>query len=128
MIFSNTNTQKKFIKDKISYNDANKFSYWRLEPDHVLIDDKNKFIYLFDSKYYTNLKDLNHKQFVYHILYSNGWPTYQIYDSLILPTEEKSFTEEYLKLNKKYSLRDRTPVNIYLTYLNMIEVLENFIK
>ena len=128
VIFSNTNTQKKFIKDKISYNDANKFSYWRLEPDHVLIDDKNKFIYLFDSKYYTTLKDLNHKQFVYHILYSNGWPTYQIYDSLILPTEEKGFTEEYLKLNKKYSLRGRTAVNIYLTYLNMIEVLENFIK
>ena len=34
---------------------------WRLEPDHYWLDEDTGTQYIFDSKYYTKLTDLNHK-------------------------------------------------------------------
>lgn len=117
-----------FEKKPIYYNTVKKHQGWYLEPDHILRDDNKKRIYVFDSKYYRNLTDLNHKQFVYHVLLSNKYSEYDIFDSLVVPSENHTKTEEYVNIDSKYLLSDETPITIYLTRLNMIEVLRNYVN
>lgn len=129
LLFSDNkiNNTKKFKKTAFTkYNHVHKD--WRLEPDHYYKDEENKVIYIFDSKYYTNINGLNHKQFVYHILISNKNPEYTIIDSLITPTDNESTTELYLKVTNTYLKIDDKPIKIYLTKLNMIKVLDCYTK
>ena len=81
---------------------------------------------MLDSKYYTNNKELNHKQFVYHILLSNKYPDYRVFDSLILPTAGKNKKYLYLNVEKSYLRKDNKHIKIYITELNMIDVLKNY--
>ena len=73
------------------------------------------------------MKDLNHKQFVYHILLTNKYPEYTIFDSLIMPSSGKTRTNKYVNINEQYLNQDKKPIIIYLTHLNMIEVLKNYV-
>lgn len=109
-----------------NFNLADGYKKWRLEPDHFYKDDDSKVIYMLDSKYYTNNKELNHKQFVYHILLSNKYPDYRVFDSLILPTAGKNKKYLYLNVEKSYLRKDNKHIKIYITELNMIDVLKNY--
>lgn len=117
-----------FIKKPMYYNTVKNHQDWYLEPDHFLIEEATKHIYVFDSKYYRQLNDLNHKQFVYHVLLSNKYPKYEIFDSLVMPSENPTRTEEYVNISDEYLLSREMPINIYLTRLNMIEVLYDYVK
>lgn len=137
MIFDKKGPHKHFVKDKsIHYNSIVKYLNWHIEPDHFFKDEKNKIIYLLDSKYYTRIKDINHKQFMYHILYQNQYQDYIIYDSLLMPNEgEDPITEDYINIKDKYlyttdSNEKSEPnyhITIHLTKLNTAKVLENFV-
>lgn len=132
MVFTDKGSNKKFTKtNSIYYNSVDKYSDWYLEPDHVLIDKSN--VYLLDSKYYTKLENINHKQFMYHILYQNKYPYFRIYDSLLLPTEGHNFSEEYVNVKDEFlpKFRDSSKqreITIYITKLNTIEVLKNYVS
>lgn len=132
-MFTKEGSYKRFIKKTIYYNSVTKYSNWYLEPDHFLIDKDNKIVYLFDSKYYTKLLDINHKQFMYHILYQNKYSDYRLYDSLLLPSEKDTATEEYVDIKKNLLpqgiiSQGQQPIKIYLTKLNTIDVLKNYVN
>lgn len=120
----------RFDKKAIHYNTVVKYNDWYLEPDHVLKDHINHRIYIFDSKYYKDLTEIDHKQFMYHVLYSNKYFNYNIFDSLLVPYEEESITEQYVNIDSDYLFRSKNgkkPIIIYLTRLNTIKVLKNYI-
>lgn len=96
-----------------------------LEPDHYYFDEKNNNLYLFDSKYYVKLKGLNHKQLVYHFIFGNEKKVDNIYNALIIPTEEKSKTEIHVEILPQF-LSKNQDVKIYLNYLRTVEVIKNF--
>lgn len=119
---------ERFVKEPLHYNTVKRYRDWYLEPDHLLIDEGRKRIYILDSKYYKQIKDLNHKQFVYHVLLSNKYSEFEIFDSLVIPSEGSTKTEEYVNIDSKYLLKQEKPITIYLTYLNMIDVLKNYVN
>lgn len=130
IIFTPLDTQSinnNFVKKSFNYNVVKKYRSRRLEPDHYLKDDKQRLIYIFDSKYYRSMNDLNHKQFVYHVLISNKYQDYKIFDCLVMPFEKKTKTEDYVNISNEYLLNNK-PITIYLTRLNMVEVLENYVE
>lgn len=133
MIFTDKGSQKIFTKTPIYYNSVSKYSNWYIEPDHTLVDVSNKVIYLLDSKYYTKLTDINHKQFMYHILYKNKYPYFHVYDSLLLPYEGNNFSDEYVDIKDDFLLQcgnnlKENAITIYITKLNTVEVLKNYIS
>lgn len=50
-------------------------------------------MYIFDSKYYVDVKNINYKQLVYHFLFGNKKGVNKIYDALIVPHEGESVTD-----------------------------------
>ncbi len=153
---SSHHLNSKFKKDPFHYNEVEKNNKWNIEPDHYYLDTKNKIIYLLDSKYYTKIDELNHKQFVYHILLSNllnnllsnkyldskeysnfkkfdslisnEHSDFKIFDSLIMPTEGNTRTEDYVNIKKEYLFNSNKPIIIHLTHINMIDVLTNYLS
>lgn len=135
---------KKFKKKPFhDYNTVEKNKRWRIEPDHYRFDTKKHLLYLFDSKYYTKIDKLNYKQVVYHILLRNKYLNwfkkkysnlsekhlnFEIFDSLIMPTEGKTETEDYLNISNDYLSESERPITIYLTRINMIDVLTNYVS
>lgn len=102
---------------------------WSMQPDHYYKDGNT--LYIFDSKYYNDVTDLNHKQFVYHVLY--GRKVKDTYDALIIPSSGKTDTELYVDIPYYWDCSDESGsdddggIVIYLNRLNTIDVLKNFI-
>ena len=102
---------------------------WSMQPDHYYKDGNT--LYIFDSKYYNDVTDLNHKQFVYHVLY--GRKVKVTYDALIIPSSGKTDTELYVDIPYDWDCSDESGsdddggIVIYLNRLNTIDVLKNFI-
>ena len=102
---------------------------WSMQPDHYYKDGNT--LYIFDSKYYNDVTDLNHKQFVYHVLY--GRKVKVTYDALIIPSSGKTDTEPYVDIPYYWECSDESGsdddrgIVIYLNRLNTIDVLKNFI-
>lgn len=120
--------EKKFSKQVNSgYNRAK--PEWSMQPDHYCKDGDT--LYIFDSKYYNDVTDLNHKQFVYHVLY--GRNVQVIYDALIISSSGKTDTEPYVDIPYNWECSDESGsdddgrIVIYLNRLNTIDVLKNFI-
>ena len=91
-----------------------------LEFDYYL-EDKNE-IYLFDAKYYKEVKSLNYKQVVYHYErnnYTKNKTDYIIYDYLLLPCEK-----EYLKI---HSYRKEDNIKIFEYYFDIRKVIKNLV-
>lgn len=121
--------EKRFSKQVNSgYNRAK--PEWSMQPDHYCRDGDT--LYIFDSKYYNDVTDLNHKQFVYHVLY--GRKAQVTYDALIIPSSGKTDTEPYVDIPYDWDSPDEPDygdderIVIYLNRLNTIDVLENFIR
>ena len=124
LIFAKSKVKNNFSKTPFSeFNLAN--TNHTLEPDHYFYDKSNDIQYIFDSKYYTTLKNFDYKEFSYHILLMNKATT--TYDALIMPTRAKNRTEQYIQINTNYLPKGINSVKIYLVHLNMIHVLKNFI-
>ena len=120
--------KKKFRKHvNRGYNRAR--PEWSMQPDHYYKDGNT--LYIFDSKYYNDVTDLNHKQFVYHVLY--GRKVKVTYDALIIPSSGKTDTELYVDIPYDWDCSDESGsdddggIVIYLNRLNTIDVLKNFI-
>lgn len=96
-----------------------------LQPDHYYLDESEDKQYIFDSKYYTNLHEFDHKQFVYHILLMNRAAI--TYDALIVPTSGKTRTQVFVNINASYLPKEFNHIKIYLEHINMTAVLKNFI-
>lgn len=111
--------RKKFDID----NSSNKFS---IIPDHYGTDGNNQFI--FDSKYYYEISDLNYKQFAYSILIAaNVDSSIKTYSALLLP----GFGENKLHFDAKQEFRFTTSESTYQIieqYLNVKEIMKHYIN
>lgn len=125
LIFNNIGKNYKFSKPVLkNYNSSHPND--TLQPDHYYYDRDKDIQYIFDSKYYNKINNLNHKQFVYHVLLSNR--AKKTYDALILPSETSTRTEIHLNLASDYWFNESEKIKILLTHLNTQDVLKNFIN
>lgn len=105
LVFSTeVNDMKYNFKKEFFYPDIRGLKGHRLEPDHYSNYKGN--IYLFDSKYYNEVKGLDYKQVAYYFLLANRKvhsDSNKIYNALILPTKKDSS----LSSNKKHFMYDQ---------------------
>lgn len=126
LIFSNQ-VLEKYQFTKISAHYDSRHESRRLEPDHYYFSERTRNLYLFDSKYYVKIDELNHKQLVYHFLFGNKEGAKNIYDALIVPYEGETRTEVHVHVLPEF-ITNGGEVKIYLCRLNANRVIKLFIK
>lgn len=124
LYFSNEIIQKDYVFDKKKFyvDDANNHY---IEPDHFASSGDN--YYVFDSKYYQNILELNYKQLCYQFLLSNFFLTENenalIISALFLPGDSNS------KLN--YNIKEKYSGELSLKtieyYLNVSVVMMSYV-
>ena len=130
------------VSDTIIFDKSLVASRWRFKAKEFSIDDsphqfkirldhhakQEDSIYIFDSKYYYNVSDLNYKQFSYNEILRGGIPkSTNIYSALILPSNS-TFSNLHFLLSPSYLGDRRTGTKIIEQYLNLKEVMENYIS
>lgn len=127
LVFSKQKTNEKFnFKKEVFYVDK-AHPRNRLEPDHYFNDGDQQFI--FDSKYYSKVHDLNHKQVAYYTFLRKK--ANQTYNALIVPTENESSplpTPLHFELKESFYAHPDDQIKIWEYYLNMADAMENYIK
>ncbi|SFS08724.1 hypothetical protein [Anaeromicropila populeti] len=113
----------------------------RFESKEFLIDDsshqfkirldhhakKDDSLYIFDSKYYYNVSDLNYKQFSYNEMLRGGISkSTKIYSALILPNNS-TCSNLHFSLSSAYLGDRKTGTKIIEQYLNIKEVMQTYI-
>ncbi|WP_430610441.1 hypothetical protein [Enterococcus sp. DIV0876] len=96
----------------------------RIEPDHYFRNDEIQFI--IDAKYYSKIYELNHKQVAYHTFLKKL--ANKTYNALILPTEGVDHSKEHFELKEEYYVHSDDKIMIWEYYLNMKNVMNNFIR
>lgn len=104
------------------------------EYDHLAWS--NKFIYLFDSKYYNytgRINGFNYKQFVYNIVINSdktfldgtiASDTQYVFNALVLPTENDTFVEQHIRFEEA----NIPTVEILEFYVNTRLMLQNYLE
>jgi hypothetical protein len=114
------NSQPSFCKKNFIVDDSiNKHS---ISIDHFYQD--TKFTYIFDSKYFFNVSDLNYKQiaYSYFVAFKYKIPNEKIKSALILPSNKNDIL---VRSHLDRCLEDK--ISIDEIYLPMINVLRNYI-
>ncbi len=116
---SNNFKSKKFDIDKSEH----KFS---IKPDHYLNDGEN--MYVFDSKYYNEINDLNYKQFSYTILLGNSQlgKNRKLYSALLLPGKSKG--KLHLQLDIPYCQLNQGCNYIIEQFLDVKLLMKNYLN
>lgn len=122
------NKQNRFYKPEMEYVESveKRLQYrsrnpYKIQYDHIFIDDDNRKIVLFDSKYFNaEVEQLNYKQLFYHYSLKQKYPKYIIYNGLLLPTEKN-----YYK-NIHVDRTDLDEVKIVEHYINLNSVLDYY--
>ena len=101
------NKKYKFEKPKMEYIETpktrSKFpnrNPHKIQYDHIFIDDENRYIVIFDSKYFNDeIDDLNYKQLFYYYNIYQKYPEYCIDNGLLVPTEKDYYINLKLVLD-----------------------------
>lgn len=127
IVFENECRKHFFKKEKssIETEDKNNHKFF-IEFDHITRPDEHGRVFLFDSKYYTRISEVNYKQVAYHYFLSNGANGVKIkpddiVNGLILPTEKKYKSRVHI------DRRDIDGVYIQEHYINIRDVMEKYI-
>lgn len=110
-----------------NFDDSNNKYFINL--DHYSIDNNNQ--YIFDSKYYYDLSELNYKQYAYNTLLDNlvngcGKDNkIKTYSALLLPGIDNQ--KEHVHLKKEYGGFFSGDHIIYECYLDIKEVMSNYL-
>jgi len=105
--------------------DASKNKY-KISPDYYLIDAENQ--YILDAKYYSSINSLNYKQYTYHSSLKNQNTIKKTYSLLIAPTNESNNIETHFILDKNFIGDNDQNIQIIIQYLNIKDVMKNYIK
>lgn len=110
---------KKFNIDKSEHK-------FFIRPDHYYSDENT--IYIFDSKYYKNITDLNYKQFSYTILLGNSniGNNKNLYSALLLPGNSRN--NLHLKLDIPYCQLNEGCNYIIEQYLDVKLLMKNYLN
>ena len=97
-----------------------------IKPDHYYFDEDT--IYVFDSKYYKNIADLNYKQLAYTILLGNSelGNNKNLYSALLLPgTGEDGL---HLELDSHFCQMNQGCNYIIEQFLNVKLLMKNYLN
>lgn len=132
LIFKNNCKRYKFKKETehieskkvIQSGLSRKFS---VEYDHLYINEHER-AYLFDSKYYKSIQNLDYKQMAYYFILksSKNYINKEVVNGLILPTEEGYYYKVHLDTRDREGLLE--DLFIVEHYLNVKEVIESFVQ
>lgn len=99
---------------------------FKIRLDHHAKQDDS--IYIFDSKYYYNVSDLNYKQFSYNEILRGGTSeSTKIYSALLLPNNS-AYSNLHFSLSPAYLGDRKTGTKIIEQYLNIKEVMQTYIS
>lgn len=122
---SYTNTiSNKFYQPNFEYVESDeilnttKHKHYKIQYDHFFKDDINKIIYIYDSKYFNDIKQLNYKQLFYHYHLKNKYSDYTIINGLILPSDENKY-KTITHINR-LDLDDVIITEHYILYNNLL--------
>lgn len=119
---TNYNSRNQYFKKKSFYiNNLNKKH--KIEPDHYYLENDKQ--YIFDSKYYVDLKRIDYKQIAYYSILKSRVQG-ETFNVLILPTEDTAKSEFYFELKKEFYGNSIDKISIIATYLNMKSVIETY--
>lgn len=115
---------KKFENKKFNI-DKSEHGFF-IRPDHYYSDENT--IYVFDSKYYKEITDLNYKQFSYTILLGNSkfGNNKELYSALLLPGKNKNGL--HLKLDLPYCQLNQGCNYIIEQFLNVKLLMKNYLN
>lgn len=115
---------KKFSSESFEIDKSN--HNFSIKPDHYLNDEK--IVYIFDSKYYDDVNDLNYKQFAYNVLISNKtFPEEKIiYSALLLPGKKES--KIHLDIVDEFRQGNVGSNCIVEQYLPVKEIMQNYLN
>lgn len=112
-------TPKEFLVD----NSHHKF---RIRLDHYAKQDDA--IYIFDSKYYYNIRDLNYKQFAYNeLLRGTVANNIKIHSALILPSSSSDL-KLHFSISPSFVGSRKTGTKIIEQYLDIKEVMQTYVS
>ena len=114
-----------FDKQTIHIDDSNNDFYIELDHYGIAADEQ----YIFDSKYYFELRDLNYKQFTYDVILdykANKSRKTKTYSALLLPGDKQNGFHFRLKpVFGKLAEKDHEIIN---QYLNVKKIMQHYIR
>lgn len=121
-LIRNVNKQFDFKKSNLEYVEDDEIikqehNHYKIQYDHLFIDDEQKIIYLFDSKYYSKIDCLNYKQVFYHYHLLSKYKDYKIINGLILPSCNDTYTRVHIDRNNIDNVKI---MEYYLSYSDVI--------
>lgn len=127
------NNNIKFEKSKSEYLEEKEKGY-SIEFDHISINDNEKIIYLFDSKYFKeDISSFNYKQAMYYYYYLKNLyenKGYIIYNGLIIPTDDDDKIKKHIDREKIENIETdkRDGLKIIEYYLNLKNIIDLYLK
>lgn len=117
-------SNKKFANRRFDIDKSEHEFY--IQPDHYYSDENT--IYVFDSKYYNDITDLNYKQFSYTILLGNSQlgNGKELYSALLLPGKSKNGLN--LKLDLPYCQLNEGCNYIIEQFLSVKLLMKNYLN
>lgn len=99
-------------------------NHFYIDVDHAGRDSTN--LYLFDSKYYSDIRELNYKQFSYNMILNRRFSGIRnLYSVLLLPGSEGS--KLHFKLSPSYAGGRSLGISIIEQYLEPKKVMEDYL-
>lgn len=126
MTFNSDNFSSKTIFSKKSFRVDKSTNKYTIEPDHYFIDDERQ--YIFDAKYFDNLKNLNYKQYSYHEMLKSKAEDDKTFSALMLPSEKENSTKIHFILSDEYKEEDSNNTTIISQHLKTWEVMHSYLK
>lgn len=125
LIFSNTKLESKNGFKPKTFNIDVSDNKFNIRPDHYY--EKENDVFVFDSKYYMDINEMNYKQFSYTILLGNSQLGSQknLYSALLLPGISKK-SKFHLKLNIPYCQLNPGCNYIIEEFLNVKNLMINY--
>lgn len=111
----------------VTYGDIDtSYHKFHIEVDHIAYTNDELFI--FDSKYHTNIETLNYKQFAYNEMLRYKYPTIkEIYSALIIPSDHE-YSKVHFELSDSYVGDRKIGCRILEQYINAKEVMKDYIS
>lgn len=114
--------EMEYIESETVRNEKNRIFY-KIQYDHFIKDSEKNKIFIFDSKYFVGeVNQLNYKQLFYHYHLKYKFPSYEIINGLLIPTEKEYYTKIHIDRS------DMDGVKIIEHYINLNKVLDFYLE
>lgn len=125
LIFDTSLTSSSILFSDRTFGDIDDSTHnYSIDVDHLAYN--NNILYIFDSKYYFEAKELNYKQYSYNeILRYHFAGTTNIFNALLLPGNDSSLL--HFSLSSKYQGSRKTGNTIIEQYLSIKEVMKDYL-